>query len=245
MLPTLPCTTEEIEAIYASGVAATVDLVRQLLEQLAAQQQTIVDLAQRVAELEERLARNSRNSNQPPSSDGFNRPPRSLRPPTDKKPGAQPGHKGQTLRFSANPDRVVIHRPEQCAHCGCCLLAVSPSASERSERRQVVDLPPLNLETVEHWVQSIRCPQCECLNSAPFPAEATEPVQYGPHIKALGVYLMSYQLVPYERTAELLTDLFGASPSAGSLYRAQQTAAQQLHPVENAIRDSLQKAAVA
>jgi transposase len=103
----------------------------------------------------------------------------------------------------------------------------------------------LRLETVEHWALSIRCPQCAGRNYAPFPAEAAEPVQYGPRIKAIGVYLMSYQLVPYERTRELLTDLFGASPSEGTLYRAQQGAAQQLGPVEEAIRKSLQQAQVA
>src|SRR5712691_8191198 len=120
----LPNTTEQIEAIYASGLAATVAFVQHLVEQVVTQQETIERLTQRIAELEERLGRNSRNSNQPPSTDGFLRPsrpspPRSQRQPSGKKTGGQPGHKGHTLRFSANPDRIVIHRPEQCAQCGC------------------------------------------------------------------------------------------------------------------------------
>lgn len=243
----LPNTTEEIEAICSQGLAATVACVQHLVEQLRTALQNNAELTQRIAELEERLGRNSRNSNQPPSSDGFNRPtrpspPRSQRQPTGKKTGGQPGHKGHTLRFSANPDRIVIHRPAQCAQCGCPLDDVPPAGTER---RQVVDLPPRQLETVEHWAQSVCCPECACPNYAPFPAEAAESVQYGPHLKALGVYLMSYQLLPYERTTELLTDLFGASPSEGTLYRAQQSAASQLQPVEEAIRKSLQQAEVA
>src|SRR5437870_2265645 len=139
-VPNLPSTTEEIEAIYAAGPAAVVAFVQQFVEQLnialranaelaqrnaelaqrnAELAQRNAELAQRITELEERLGRNSRNSNQPPSSDGFNRPPRpsprSLRQPTDKKTGGQPGHKGKTLPFSANPDRVVVHRPVECA----------------------------------------------------------------------------------------------------------------------------------
>src|SRR5207244_652427 len=110
IMPELPSTTEQIKAIYASGPDATVALVLQLLEQLTTQQQTIARLAQRIEELEERLTRNSRNSSQPPSSDGFNRPPRSLRQPSSRKPGGQPGHKGEPLRFSAHPDAVVVHR---------------------------------------------------------------------------------------------------------------------------------------
>jgi transposase len=243
----LPNTTEEIEAIYASGPAATVAFVQHLVEQLTTALQNNAELSQRIAELEERLGRNSHNSNQPPSTDGFNRParpspPRSQRQPTGKKTGGQPGHKGHTLRFSANPDRIVIHRPAQCAQCGCPLDDVPPAGTER---HQVVDLPPRQLETVEHWAQSVRCPECKSPNYAPFPAEASECVQYGPRLKALGVYLMSYQLLPYERTTELLTDLFGASPSEGTLYRAQQSAASQLQPVEEAIRKSLQQAEVA
>lgn len=244
----LPSTTEEIEAIYAKGPAATVVLVEQLLELLATQQQTITRLAGRVEELEQRLGRNSRNSSQPPSSDLFNRPPRpsprSLRQPTGKKTGGQPGHKGKTLRFSANPDRVVVHRPAECAECGCPLDDVAPMP-DATERRHVIDLPPLKLETTEHQAQTIRCPQCAYRNHAPFPSEARDSVQYGPHLKALSVYLMSYQLLPYERTAQLLTDLFGAAPSEGALYQAQQGAAQELEPVEDAIRDSLRKAEVA
>ncbi len=215
-MPKLPSTTEEIEAIYASGRTATVALIEQLLELLATQQQTIMRLSQRVEELEERLGRNSRNSSQPPSSDGFNRPPRpsprSLRQPTGNKPGGQPGHKGKTLRFTANPDRVVEHRPGECAECGCPLDDVAP-IPDATERRQVIDLPPLRLETTEHHSRLIRCPQCANLNKGSCPSEAPDAVQYGSHLKALCVYLMSYQLLPYERTQELLCDLFGASPA--------------------------------
>src|SRR6266498_3026083 len=174
----LPSTTEEIEAIYNSGSAATVALVRQLLELLATQQQTITRLTGRIEELEERLGRNSRNSSQPPSTDGFNRPspPRSLRQPTGKKPGGQPGHKGKTLRFCAHPDAVVVHRPVECSACGCPLDDVPPMPGV-TECRQVLDLPPLKLETVEHHSHLIRCPQCANLNSAPFPSEVSDCVQ--------------------------------------------------------------------
>ncbi len=247
-IPNLPSTTEEIEAIYDSGRTATVALIQQLLALLASQQQTITQLTERIEELEHRLGRNSRNSSQPPSSDGWGRPPRpsprSLRQPTDKKSGGQSGHKGKTLRFTAHPDRVVVHRPAECAECGCPLDDVPPIPGA-TQRRQVIDLPVLSLETVEHHSHLISCPECTHRNYAPFPCEAPDSVQYGSHIKALCVYLMSYQLLPYERTAELLTDLFGAAPSEGTLYQAQQGAAQELEPVEDAIRQSLRQAGVA
>jgi transposase len=254
-MPQLPSTTEEIQAIYASGLEATVALIQQLLEivgaqeqLIATQQQTITQLAQRVEELEQRLGRNSRNSSQPPSSDSFNRPsrpsPHSLRQPTGKKSGGQPGHKGKTLRFSAHPDRVVVHRPYECSACGRPLDDVPPTP-QATQLRQVVDLPALKLETTEHHSHLIRCPECAHLNRGSFPSEAPDAVQYGPHLKAVCVYLMSYQLLPYEHTAELLSDLFGAAPSQGTLHQAQQRVAQELEPVEEAIRDSLKQAQVA
>lgn len=244
----LPSTTEEFEAIYDSGRTATVALMQQFVEQLSVALLANAELAQRITELEQRLGRNSRNSSQPPSADGFNRPPRpsprSLRQPTGKKSGGQPGHKGKTLSFSDMPDQVVEHRPAQCSECGCPLDDV-PHMPQATERRQVIDLPPLKLETTEHHSHLIRCPLCAHQNRGSFPSEAPDCVQYGPNIKALCVYLMSYQLLPYERTQELLTDLFGAAPSEGTLNLAQQGAAAELAPVEEAIRESLRQSEVA
>lgn len=238
-MPNLPSTTEEISAIYAAGPDAVIALVQQL-------QLTVAQLTERVTELEERLGHNSRNSNQPPSTDGFNRPPprpKSLRHATVRKSGGQPGHKGKTLRFSAHPDQVVEHRAGECAECGCSLEDV-PAVAGATERRQVVDLPPLRLETTEHQVPLVRCPLCSHLNRGAFPAEAPDGVQYGPTIKAVCVYLMSYQLLPYWRTQELLTDLFGTAPSEGTLHQAQQSAASELTEVEDAVRESLRQAEV-
>jgi len=42
------------------------------------------------------------------------------------------------------------------------------------------------------------------------------PVQYGPLIKSLAVYMNQYQLIPYDRVEELFKDLFGQPFSEGS-----------------------------
>src|SRR3954463_2342789 len=74
-------------------------------------------LTARLAELERRLGLNSRNSGKPPSSDGLKKPPRvgSLREPTGKTTGGQPGHPGQTLRRTDTPDATLNHYPTACA----------------------------------------------------------------------------------------------------------------------------------
>ncbi len=221
-------TRAESDALYAAGP----DAVFAALEQLTA----------RVAQLEARLGGHSQNSHRPPSSDGPGTPPRSQRTPSGKRPGGQPGHPGHTLAMAATPDRVVPHHPAQCGHCGAALGGVPALAVQH---RQVVDLPPLRLEVVEHRAASVCCPHCQRLTTAAFPAAVTRPVQYGPQVLGLGVYLRHYQLLPYQRIGELLADLFGVGPSAGTLHRASLTCAAALGEIEAAIKTALGAAAVA
>ena len=86
-----------------------------------------------------------------------------------------------------------------------------------SQCRQVFDLPEMPvLECVAHWIQKRRC-GCGHLTSSRFPKEATAPTCYGPRIRALGIYLVSYQHLPYERAAEILSDWANAPISVATL----------------------------
>jgi transposase len=241
---------EDIVAVYEQGVDAVVELVENLSAQLADQQEMLASLTARLNELEERLAKNSRNSSKPPSSDNITKPkPKSLRRKSGKKPGGQKGHPGTTLSLVENPQHVVVHSPETCEGCGGSL---SSGASEASgyERRQVVDLPALlALEVTEHRARRNRCFGCGTTTTAPFPIEASARVVvgYGPRIKALMVYLMEYQLLPYERASELLEDLFGsraAAPGVGTLYSALKKCFEGLKEPEEAIEEGLKRAQV-
>ena len=154
-------------------------------------------LQARVAELERRLGLNSSNSGKPPSSEGLGKPPReprtrSLREASGKPSGGQKGHKGETLRQVAEPDTTVDHYPDTCPGCGSA-LATSIGYSVR----QVFDLPePQPLLVTEHRAHTCRCGHCSERTRAAFPADVTAPVQYGPRIVAMVVYLLHYQLLP-------------------------------------------------
>ncbi len=238
---------EAIIAVYERGTDAVVELVEDLSAQLADQQQMIASLTARLDELEDRLAKNSRNSSKPPSSDGISKPkPKSLRRKSGKKPGGQKGHPGTTLSSVENPEHVVLHGLEECEGCG---RSLSWETSEASgyERRQVVDVPVLlALEVTEHRAQRKRCFGCGTTTTAPFPVEVSATVAYGSRIKALMVYLMEYQLLPYERASELLSDLFGEpAPGAGTLYSALERCFEGLEETEEAIKEGLRGARVA
>lgn len=102
-----------------------------LQEQLAQRDALIAQLLQRVHLLEERQAKDSHNSYLPPTSDRFVRQPKSLRQKSGKKPGGQAGHHGESLRFSAMPDEVIVQRVERCQHCQAGLDGVAASIGER------------------------------------------------------------------------------------------------------------------
>jgi transposase len=63
-------------------------------------------------------------------------------------------------------------------------------------------------------------------------------------VKATAVYLQLGQFLSYERTVETLHDLFGVTPSEGTLTTAQATAYTRLEAVEAAIVTALRQKAV-
>ena len=220
------------------------------LEGMLAQQRLQLDvvLAQnavlqaRMQELEARLAKDSHNSSKPPSSDGLARKTKSLRRRSGRKPGGQIGHRGDTLRLVARPDTVRQRRPEICS--GCHMPLPEEASVVVRERRQVHELPPVRLHVTEHQAFHVRCPACWSITAGRFPAEVSSRAQYGPRLRALAVYLVQHQLVPYGRVRELLSDLFGTDLSVGTLVEWVSHAATALEPVEATIKAALSQAPV-
>ncbi len=196
---------------------------------------------QRIAELEARLTKDSHNSSKPPSSDGLKHHIVQTRPKSERKTGGQPQHPGHTLERMAVPDVVIHHRPSVCAQCQTDLTDI---LGEIVESRQVQDLPPIRLEAIEHQVEEIRCPTCQQATRGIFPVEVSAPVQYGPHLRALAVYLHQYQLLSDERTCQAMQDLTGACISEGTLDRWSTQAAERVVPQVERIAEYLRASAV-
>jgi transposase len=201
----------------------------------------ILELQTRVAELEARLGMNSGNSSKPPSSDGYAKPnPKSLREPSGLKPGGQKGHGGSTLRQVSDPDTVVVHAPRHCP-CGCSL---DGAAAVRVERRQIIELPRKLAEVTEYQIVTCTCPQCGRMVRADAPPETSAPVQYGPRLRALSVYLRDYQLLPYGRLTQLFRDVLGVGMCKRTVETAGMQAYGALEPFEQALRAQLLDAPV-
>ncbi len=245
-------TTEDIPAL----LAVIDDLKRLVAEQqsldterqhlITEQQRLIAELSDenaqlkaQIAELTSQLNQNSRNSSRPPSMDGFRRP-QTPRKKGERPPGGQKGHKGHTLSL-AEPDFVIPHTVANCSHCGASLENVEPISEER---RQVFEIPPIWMLVLEHLAERKQCPHCGCIHSAEFPDGVTNHVQYGANLKAFLVYLHVYQLLPYDRTSEMVFDLLGHSISPATVVSAVSECSQNLTGVEETIRKLLQDTSI-
>src|SRR6266508_2212561 len=73
-------------------------------------------LEARVAELEQRLDRTSRNSSLPPSQDPPSAPARPRKPASGRRRGGQPGHEGtnRPLLSLERVDELFEHWPQRC-----------------------------------------------------------------------------------------------------------------------------------
>ena len=199
----------------------------------------------RIKQLVELVGQNSHNSHWPSSRDKGRQKSKSksLRQATGRKAGGQAGHEGHTLQFNPEPEMIEAHRPRRCQHCQA-PLAADIAAIEVS-RRQVIDLPALRFVTIEHQVETVVCPCCGERTAEEFPADVTNPVQYGSQVKRLAVYLRTEQFIPYERSRQLMADLFELPISPGSLENFVETAAETVRPVTEAIKEALIKVEVA
>lgn len=229
-----PLSSEEIHAAYIQGEPAVQALLDGWLKEVIAFTQSV---EARVQALEDQIRKNSGNSGKPPSSDGFNRPaPKSLRKRSRKKSGGQAGHVGYTLKAVEKPEHVEVHRVEQCVHCHSSLKKVQVN---RYEKRQVFDVPRVRVEVTEHQAEVKDCPRCGMENRGEFPESITQPVQYGTEIKAQMVYFNHYQMLPLERTAEVLESLYGQTISEGTIVEAGQEVSRQVSGVNDTIRQHL------
>lgn len=202
------------------------------------QQKEIKLLSTKVEELEDRLNKNSRNSNKPPSSDGLKKKPK-LKPAfprkKGKKSGGQKGHQGKTLEISEAPDHINPLLPSQCP-CG---QTLDQTKAEVLEIRQVFDLPEPKLEVTEHQKLGCTCEHCGTYSTGTFPENVKARVQYGAGVRALAVLLNIAFKLPLKKIQTLFADLYGYAINQSTIIQATQKCFDQLEESQKVIKQSL------
>ena len=229
---------ERTEKAYEQGIEAIIVLIETIEKEHGNQLQ---ELSKRLAELENQQAKNSKNSHQPPSTDGFVKQTKSLRKKSERKVGGQEGHEGHNLGWQETADIVIKHEVVECKVCGNKLSEVE---GEIVEKRQVHDLPVIKVQVTEHQIEKKQCPHCHLVSVSKFPKSIGYWVQYGENIKGLITYLSQYQLIPSQRVQELMKEVFSCEIGQGTIYNLAQKCHQILEPVEEKIKEQIKDSSV-
>jgi transposase len=128
------------------------------------------------------------------------------------------------LALVEDPNERQRHEPGACLGCGAD-LADAPEVGV--ERRQVFDLPPMTVQVSEHQLIARRC-SCGTTTCGTAPEGVTAPVQYGPRVTAIILYLYVGQFLSKKRTAQALAELFGTPVSEGTVAAMTRRAADGL-----------------
>lgn len=202
-------------------------------------------LSKRVARLEReleqlkvQLRQNSRNSNRPPSSDPPWSKPTGSAPPSDRRPGGQPGHE-KSERKLLPPDEVHCCRPKVCEHCGDAL-----SGQDRSPlRHQVAELPPVRAQVVEYQLHRLRCRSCGHVTRGKLP-EGVPAGAFGPRLQSMVAMLSGVYRVSRRNVRELMLDAFGVELSLGSISKIEAAVTETLARPHDAALRAIRRAKV-
>ena len=222
---------------------AGTDRERELLAIIAELSATVAKLSEELEESNRKIAelteainakkrrKDSHNSSQPPSSDGYSKPaPKSLRKPSGKKPGGQNGHKGSGMAISL-PDQERKYYPTECSSCpmaGHCGYTCAGT-------HYTYDVEVIT-NIVAHKVMACNCPiQNGKKIIGEFPKEASAVKQYGPNLRAFAVNLLTQGYVSVDRTRQILEGL-GVPVSTGTLQHFLDNCAEETVSAADEIR---------
>jgi transposase len=202
--------------------------------------ETLLKMDSRILELEQniaRLTRNSSNSSRPPSSD----PPGMKKSKTGKKlgkrsQGGQPGHKGKKRDLLPAEEMDVIYDifPQTCEHCRQPLSQSLLDLARQPLRHQVFELPRIVPLKIEYRLHSLRC-SCGSHTVARLPKEVANST-FGPRLHAAIGYLTAVHRVGRRGISEIMATLFGIEISTGAVCGVTNRVSEACVPMVDAIR---------
>jgi len=204
-------------------------------------------LRERVAELEEKLGKNSRNSNQPPSSDkpgeGSKDGARKGRKRRKgKKRGGQPGHRGshRALLPPEQVDHIEDHFPDECE---CCGEDLPRTPDENPQRFQVTEIPPVEPEITEHRGHGVDCLNCGHHNRGHIPDDVKSSA-FGARLTAMIVMLTGALHLSRRQAKEALKSFFNVAISVGAISAIEGRFAKLVKPIVEQVWEKARAAAV-
>lgn len=218
--------------------------IRDLKKLLKKRDKEVEELRKRLSKYEE-PPKNSGNSSTPPSKekmkDEIIRRTKSLRKPSGKKPGGQPGHDGATLEIVDSPDAIVDNTPDVCDKCGDSLEDCDTVLDYVTQVISLPELKPL-ITQVNHYVKV--CRTCGNRVKASGARRRSNAVVYDASVKGLVVYLSVVQFLPYNRIALFFKEVFGLEISQGSMVNWVNEAKKSAEPAIEKIKEYIMQTSV-
>jgi transposase len=210
------------------------ELKRQLVERDA----IIAELRAELAALREALAKSSRNSSKPPSSDRPGAKTRPKKTSSGRQPGGQPGHKRHQRELVPleKVHEVVACIPKQCEACAGLLHGQDPEP----HRHQVFELPPVEPIVTEYQQHALGCSGCGHRTTGQLPPGVPTRA-FGPTVDAVLAVLMGVYRLTKRQVPELMRDLFGLQMSVGAVIGCQQAASAAIAEAVEEARKYAQK----
>ena len=218
--------------------------IRDLKRMLKKKDKENEELRKRLSKYEE-PPKNSGNSSTPPSKeqmrDEIVRRTKSLRKPSGRKPGGQPGHDGSTLELNDSVDNTIDKKSDICDECGEPLAGCD---TELDYITQIISLPELKPQVTEvrHYVTI--CRVCGKRVKSHFERRRSNAVVYDASVKGLVVYLSTVQFLPYNRIASFFKEVFGLEISQGSMVNWINEAKKAAAPAIEKIKEYIMQSSV-
>lgn len=199
------------------------------------------ELTEKQQRLRERVEKDSRNSSRPPSSDSLyskliRYQCREQKPGSQRKQGAQPGHKGvgRGLLPVSKVDEVrVCAAPSHCLECGSACF--NP---QLSQRKQVAYLKEKRLTITEFQIYRVRCGHCLRVYRGTLPPGTPSGSLGACVLSVIGTLTGRYRLSK-RQVAACLLDLFGLKVSIGTISNAEKTVSDSLSEVVLEVHEAL------
>jgi transposase len=212
---------------------------------LDAQQLQLDELRAQVRDLKAKLNTHSGNSSLPPSANPPSAPKFPPKPPTGRKPGGQPGHKGHArVRLPAGRVKdVVEHIPSRCEQCQAPLPREAGVNDPEPTWHQVAELPAIVATVTEHRGHGRLCACCGHMTQAKIPDEIRA-YAFGPKLAAAVVFLSGRCHGSKRVVVETVQELFGVPISLGSISNLEAEAAAVLAPAHAQAQQAVREAPV-
>jgi transposase len=198
-------------------------------EQYLKQQVQIEQLEQQIKQLQETVHklthRDSSNSSQPPSQDGYKKAKPSQQ--QRKKRGPKYGHPGSSRNGFGWIDHSIELTLNECPKCGASLAR---DERESVERHQVAELVNKPVEVSEYSRGLYRCSACGWQGRSPLPAGCRSDFSYGALLSSLVGWLGYGGNLPWRKQRYLVESVFGIPLSQGSLAKMHQWFCGGLQP---------------